>query len=216
MYLLYIYLGCLILSALTATRFHRELKSRQLFLFVPYLWLISIQEIGLFIATNYGSLKTTGLFYNIYRPISTTVFVILFYRISINAPVRKLIAWLYSVYLSVTLVTFIFIQSITIYNSYLSLASGFVITCCGIFFLFNYFNLDNPTEERRWLPVILVTVGVITFYPIVNITLAFYKFLLAYDASIFGIPLYQLIPRIMSIFMYSCFTYAFYLCKKKN
>lgn len=216
MFLQYLYLSCLLVSTIVATWFHRGLKSRQLFLFVPYLWLVSIQEWGLFLAVKYKMLSTTGLFYNIYKPICTSIFVIVFYRISINAPVRKLIIWLYTVYILVTLIAFIFIQPITIYNSYLSVASGFVITCCGIFFLFNYFNIDNSVDERKWLPTILITVGVITFYPIVNITLAFYKFLLAYDASIFGIPLYQLIPRVMSIFMYSCFTYAFYLCKKKN
>ncbi len=216
MILQYTYLSCLILSALTATWFYRELKSRQLFLFIPYLWLVSIQEVGLFLSVKYGLLKTTGFFYNIYCPVSASVFVFLFYRISINAPVRKLIGWLYVVYMSVTVITFLFILPITIYNSYLSLASGFVITCCGIFFLFNYFNLDSAEEERKWFPIIPITVGIITFYPVVNISFAFYKYLLTYGAAIFGIPLYALIPRVMSIFMYSCFTYAFYLCKKKN
>ncbi|RYG53063.1 MAG: hypothetical protein EOO01_05350 [Chitinophagaceae bacterium] len=216
MFLEYLYLSCLVFSAIVATWFHRELKSRQLFLFVPYLWLLSIQELTLTYCLHKNIIVTTGLIYNIYRPICTGFFVLLFYRMPINAPVRKLMAWLFSVYLAVTLVTFFFIQHINIYNSYLSLAGGFVITCCSIFFLFNYFNLDNLAEEKKTLSVIWITVGVITFYPIVNITFAFYKFLLAYDASIFGIPLYKVVPRVMSVFMYSCFSYAFYLCRKKN
>ena len=201
MILQYIYLSCLILSALTATWFYRELKSRQLFLLVPFLWMVCIQEIGLSLAVEHGLLKTTGLFYNIYAPICATVFVFIFYRIPINAPLRKLISWLYSVYLIITIITFVFILPITKYNSYLSLASGFVVTCCGIFFLFNYFNLDSPEEERKWFPVIPITVGIVSFSPVVNISFAFYKYLLSHDAIVFGTPLYKLIPRFMSIFM---------------
>lgn len=216
MILLYIYLSCLLLSAVVATIFRRYLKSRQAFIFIPYLWYVVAQELGILIAAELGLITRSGIFYNIYRPICTTVFVMFYYRLPLNVPVRKLITWMHAVYLLVTLVTFLFIKPISEYNSYLALASGFVITFCGIFFLFNYFNLDNPEDERKWQPVIWITIGVTAFYPVTNISFAFYKFLLANDATLFGIPLYQLIPRVMSIFMYSCFSYAFYLCKKKN
>ena len=216
MIILYLYLSCLLLSAIVATVFRRYLKSRQAVLFIPYLWYVFLQEVGVIVANALGVLAKSGIVYNFYRPVCTTIFVVFYYRLAINAPVRKLISWMYAVYLMVTVVTFVFIKPVSEYNSYLSLASGLVITCCGIFFLFNYFNIDNSSEEKKWQPVIWITIGVTTFYPVVNISFAFYKALLAYDASIFGTKLYQLIPRVMSIIMYSCFSYAFYLCKKKN
>ena len=120
------------------------------------------------------------------------------------------------IFLAVVAITFIFIQPITVYNSYLSLASAFVISCSGILFLFNYFSIDNIAEQKTWRPVVPITTGVLMFYPVVNIAFAFYKYILALEATIFGTMLYNAIPRIMSIFMYSCFAYAFYLCKKKN
>jgi hypothetical protein len=216
MILLYIYLACLLLSAVAATTFRKYLGSRRAIIFIPYLWYVFAQETGMVLASELGFLTKTGIIYNFYRPICTTVFVFFYYRLPLNAPVRKLITWMHAVYLTVTLVTFLFIKPVTEYNSYLSLASGFVIAFCGIFFLFNYFNLDNTEEEKHWQPVIWITIGITTFYPVVNFSLAFYKSLLAYNANILGVPLYQLIPRLMSIFMYSCFSYAFYLCKKKN
>src|SRR5690606_8798004 len=105
---------------------------------------------------------------------------------------------------------------ISIFNNYISLCTGFMITLCGLLFLFNYFKLDNPAEEKKWLPVIWITIGLVVFFPVVNISFALYKHLLAYQATIFGQKLYRLIPQLMSIFMYTCFARAFYLCQKKN
>ena len=218
MILLSLYLACLFFSALTATRLSKHLESRQASVFIPFLWYVAIQELysacgAIF---DFLSVGQSAVIYNLYRPLATSFFVIFYYRLPVNVPVRRLIAWMYGVYLAVLVISFLFIQPITIYNSYLSLSSGFVITFCGIFFLFNYFNLDDTAEERKWLPVVWITIGITTFYPVVNISFSFYKLIVAYRAGIFGIPLYQFVPRIMSIIMYSCFSYAFYLCKKKN
>lgn len=214
--LFYLYLACLLLSALMALFNFKFLGSRQLLFFIPYLILLFIQESGVQIYLHYNRTHTTGILYNISRPVSVSFFALFFYFIPFNAPVRKLIAWLLGVYLTVVAITFLFIQPVNIYNPYLSLASAFVITCCGILFLFNYFNLDNSTEEKKWRPVVWISTGLVAFYPVVNIVFAFYKYILAAEATIFGTILYQAVPRIMSIFMYSCFAYAFYLCRKEN
>src|SRR5215216_435128 len=92
-----LYYVCLLLSAVTGLINIKALKSRQLLLFVPYLWLILFQELSLvFIFTK----MTTGIVYNIYRPVSTCLFAFFFYRIPFNtAQIRKLILWMLSVYL---------------------------------------------------------------------------------------------------------------------
>jgi hypothetical protein len=66
------------------------------------------------------------------------------------------------------------------------------------------------------MPHIWITIGVATFYPVISISLSFQKYLSANDATLFGLKVYQAIPQVMSIFMYSCFSYAFYLCQKKK
>jgi len=216
MFLYWIYLACLLLSALASFFFRKNLQSRQLSIFIPFLFLLFIQELTLILCVLRWPKISTGIVYNIYQPICVIVMAAFYYSIPFNSSLRKLIIWLLSIYLVVVIFTFAVIQPINIYNSYLSLAGGLVITCNGIFFLFNYFNLDNPTQEKHWLPALWITIGIVAFYPVVNISFAFYKHLVAYRAEIFGLKLYRIIPQLMSIFMYSCFTYAFYLCKKKN
>lgn len=215
--LLYIvFLSCLLASGVVSLLYRQSLKSRQLFFFVPFLFLVFIQEITLFFYNLNPPIRSTGIVYNIYTPLSTLFFALFYSSIPFNAPVRTLIRTLIIIFLTATLITYCCIQSIYIYNNYISLAGGFLITLCGILFLFNYFKLDNHKEEKRWLPVVWVTIGIVVFYPVVNISFALYKYLLAYQATILGMKLYKLIPQLMSIFMYGCFIRAFYLCKKKE
>ena len=211
-----IYLICLLASAVAALFYRKALYSRQLSLFVPFLFLVFIQEITLFFYNLNPPIRSTGIVYNIYTPVSTLFFSFFYSRIPFNISVRNLIRILTIIFLAATLFTYCFIQPVYIYNNYISLAGGFLITLCGILFLFNYFKLDTHKEEKKWLPVLWITIGVVAFYPVVNISFALYKYLLAYDATIFGKKLYNLIPQLMSILMYSCFIRAFYLCKKKD
>jgi hypothetical protein len=109
---------------------------------------------------------------------------------------------------------FLFVSSITAYNIQLSFAGGITLTLFGILSFFDYFNLDNATEEEKWRPLLWITAGIVIFYPVVNISFAFYKDIFAKNAMIFGVYLYNAIPQMLSIFMYSCFAFAFYLCRK--
>ena len=211
-----VYLVCLLASTIVAFLSRKNLESRQLSFFIPFLFLVFIQEITLFFYNLNPPIRSTGIVYNIDTPLSTLFFSFFYSRIPFNVSVRTLIRILTIIFLAATLFTYCFIQPVYIYNNYISLAGGFLITLCGILFLFNYFKLDNHKEEIKWLPVVWITIGIVTFYPVVNISFALYKYLLAYQATIFGMKLYHLVPQLMSIFMYGCFIRAFYLCKKKD
>lgn len=210
------YLACLLGSAVTALVYRKEIRSRQLSPFIPYLFLLFVQELIVFFYSQTHPNQSTGFYYNLYTPVNALFYAWFYASIPFNASIRKLLISLSAVFLAATIFTYVCIQSIYIYNSYLGLAGGLLISLCGILFLFNYFRLDNHKEEKRWLPVIWITIGIVTFYPVVNISFALYKHLLTYQATIFGMKLYRLIPQLMSIFMYGCFIRAFYLCNKKN
>ncbi len=216
MVLHFTYLSALFLSSLVGFTYREDLKSRLLSFFPFYLFLVFCQELFLFLYVSQHPTYSTGFIYNIYCPVNALFVALFYYHIPFNAPSRKLMAGLIVLYLATLAVTFGFIQSIRIYNNYLFLAGGFLITVCAILFLFNYFKLDNRAEEKKWLPAIWITIGVVVFYPVISISFALYKYLLIYQATIFGIKIYQLIPQLMSIFMYGCFIRAFYLCRKKK
>lgn len=211
MWLHIIYLAIMLLSAAAGFFYRKHLKSRNLGLLPFYLLFVFLQEL---VATT--MLVSTGIIYNIYNPITTIFFSFLFTSIPFNQQSRRLIFGLLITYLAAVVITFIFIQPIRTYNNYVFLTGSMITVLNAILFLFNYFKLDNRAEEKKWQPVIWIVIGIVTFYPVVNIAFSFYKYLAAYDATLLGMKLYQMIPQIMSIFMYSCFTRSFYLCQKRN
>lgn len=210
------YLASILVSAVIAFVYRKHLRNKGLLIFVPYLLLVFIQELSIYFYLKKFPEGKNGIVYNIYKPITVILFSALYYRAPFNASARKLMIWLVAGYLIVNVVTYSFIASIFTLNSYVSLIGGFVITCCAIFFLLNYFNLDNNTEEKYWQPMIWITIGILIFYPVIGISYAFREQLVEYQVRIFGKKLYHLIPQVMSIFMYSCFVKAFFLCKKTN
>ncbi len=215
-FFLFPYLACILFSALMAFIYRNYLRSRMLNILLPYLIYVFIQETTLITVNEFLNLNSSNaVVYNIYVPISATVFFWVYYQIQILKSFRKLIILLYTVYIAITILNYCFIESIFTAGSYTNLARSFVITSFGLLFLFKYFNLDNPAEEKYWRPLIWITVGIVIFYPVISISFTFHKYLLASNATLYGVKLYQIIPKVMSIFMYSCFSYAFYLCKKK-
>jgi len=91
-----------------------------------------------------------------------------------------------------------------------------LITFFATLFLYRYFLIDNLAKQQFWKPELWITIGIVFFYPVSAIAITFHKYLYDYNATLYGLKLYQAIPQLMSIFMYSCFCYAFYLCKKKS
>ncbi|SRR5258706_570941 len=214
--LLFFYLASLLFSTVMAFIYRNCLRSRKLMILLPFLIYVFIQETILGLAYYLNYYTSNAVVYNIYRPISIIVFFWIYYNVPFMASLRRLIAWITSGYIAITLINYCFIESIFTTSSYLALARGFVITFYGILFLFRYFYLDNLPEEKYWRPLIWVTIGVVIFYPVISISINFQKYLVADSATLYGLKLYNVIPQVMSIFMYGCFSYAFYLCQKKN
>ena len=214
MVLYLLYLSCLLFSSLIGFINRKALKSRQLFILVPYLFLVFIQELIIFIIRETYAKPDVVIAYNIYRPITVCVFAWLFFHFSFKQFYRKIIPWIVIIYLVIVASIFLFVSSIKSYNRELSLGGGIALTLFGILFLFDYFNLDNAAEEEKWRPVLWITAGIVIFYPVVNICFAFYNDIFTKNAMIFGVYLYNAIPQILSIIMYSCFAFAFYLCRK--
>jgi hypothetical protein len=129
-------------------------------------------------------------------------------------PLRKVIIGIVAFYLLTNIAVYLFIHSIFETNGYLALFRGLFITSFALFFLFQYFHLDDPGKENFWKPVVWISTGIVLFYPAASISTVFQKYLAEFTVIVGGLKLHQLIPQVLSIFMYSCFSYAFYLCKK--
>ena len=214
-FLFFAYMGALLLSALLSIIYRKYLSRWHLSIMAIYLPLLFVLEVytGLRL---YVWHESTAAVYNIYKPVSVIVFAIFYYYLPTMGRFRKAIIGITVVYLVAIILTFTFFKPLTVNNTYITLARGACISFFAIFFLMSIFLLDNPAEENFWQPVLWITIGVLVFYPVISIAVGFEELLRNSEATVGGIKLYQAIPRLMSIFMYSCFSYAFYLCKRKS
>lgn len=209
-----LYMVSILLSAVMAVINRKYLLNRKLIILLPFLIYVFFQETVLGLNNYFNYFTSNAIVYNIYRPVSVIVFAFIYFSITFMSPLKKLIAAITIIYLVLTLINYCFIESIFTASSYFTLARGIVLTFFALLFLFRYFNLDNIAEEKYWRPLIWVTAGIAVFYPVTSISLTFQKYLANEQATLYGMRLYQLIPQVMSIFMYNCFSYAFYLCRK--
>ena len=209
-----IYLASLLASAIFALIYRKHLSGRKLTILIPYLFAVVIQETVLTLGSWFHLFKSTAIVYNIYQPVSAVVFAYIYFSIPFMSSLKKLIAVMTIAYLLLVLVNYSFVESISITSTYPPIARGFLITFCAVLFLFKYFDLNNINEEKYWRPLVWITAAIAIYYPVVTTSLAFQKYLALQDATLWGFKLYRLIPRVMSIFMYNCFSYAFYLCQK--
>ena len=189
--------------------YRRYLGSRKLSILLPYLGYVFIQEMVLLNVNFFNAIV-----YNIYRPVSVFVFAWIYFQVPFMKIFRRLILIGCGIYLAGTILNYVFLESISSTSSYMNLARGFMIVALGILVLGRYFYLDSKNEERFWSPLIWIAGSSIIFYSVISIAISFQAFLSNPKQLIFGLTLYRFIPRLMSMFMYPCFAYAFYLCKK--
>lgn len=213
MTLFILYMGVLLFSAIAGAVYWRWLKSRMLHYFVPLLFFTFLLEFYCYYAVNLWNVPT-GWIYNIFVPVEVIFFAFFYYALPITKKFRTTILCLTILYFLAEVIVFGTIQPIHSLNSYLFLSGGLLVVICGILFLYQYFQLDNTTTERRWLPVVWITAGLIIFFAVSSITIALYDSLVSYQVNIFGMKLHHIIPRVLSIILYSCFARAFYLCKE--
>jgi hypothetical protein len=63
-------------------------------------------------------------------------------------------------------------------------------------------------------PVIWVAVGVVVFFSGVSIVFSLYQFIQIRQIKLWGEPIYTLVPRLLSIILYSCLSIAIITCRK--
>ena len=209
-----IYLACIFVSLAAAIFQRKELFKRKVGFFIPYLSYVFLQEITLGVVNYVNPDFKTNIVYNIYRVLTVIFFAAFFSRVTFMKKFHSAILWSAIAFVLISIVDHSFYEPITAPSSILNLIRGFILISYGILFLASYMQIDSPKLEHYWRPFLWITIGIVIFYPVISIVIYLQSYLNAMSAMLGPFKLYQLIPQLMSIFMYSCFTYAFYLCRK--
>lgn len=92
---------------------------------------------------------------------------------------------------------------------------GFFLSVSALFYMYLRFVGDERTDLTED-PVGWVAVGVVVFFSGVSIVFSLYEFIRSRQINLWGEPIYTLVPRLLSIFLYSCISIAIITCRKNT
>lgn len=189
---------------------YKRLKNSYMFWFIPFLGLTFLSEVSSdFIYKTYN-LSTYWIF-NFLIPITTIFYGFIFYclirdkRLKTPLTLMGILYLLTNFYWSITSLSF----SIPI----VLLASVILVfLSCYYFYrcLLDEVNLSAfYVKSGLWFAA-----GVLIFYSGISIVFSLVDYIRDHHLTLNGLPLYQFVPRVLSIILYGCFSVAFLLWRK--
>jgi hypothetical protein len=184
--------------------------------FLPFLAFIFIMELVAGSLSYYITPKwTNASIYYLVSIIESIFYNFIFYKISHREGIRKIILLFSSI--STIAFSFGFIFYTNDYNFYLPILIifGFSLSTIALSYVYTSFTDDDKmvliTEPGFW-----IALGVSVFFSGTSIVFSLYNFIRINNLTVFGIKLYNFVPRILCIVLYSSISIAIILCKKKN
>jgi hypothetical protein len=200
------------LSLLIAGICFGKLRKSFLALFLPYLLLTLLVE--LFAGYLYQTYKQpTGWMYNILNLSSHIFYSYIYFKYSSVFKHKRFILILSSIYLSGSVAYYL---STTFYqfSNWVIVAGGVLQVILSCLYFYEYLQNDAYVKEKHYSSGLWVASGVLMFYSGITICFSLYHYILLNHLRVFDLPLYNVIPRILSIILYSCISIALITWKK--
>lgn len=203
----------------TAVWNYRYLKNTRYIYFIPFLAFMLLGELG---GLYFGTPPYINAAKNLHIYLVITMVEIIFYgymfhELLISKKMKQftfvgaaILFWLLSIWL-------FFFADIGVLLSNTIGITGFFLSIVSCFYLYEMNTNSEKTEENLIRnPDFWFTIGVLIFWVTCTLPFILYFFLSKNQILIFGVPLYRLFPQIFSVVLYSCFTVAILLWRRKK
>ncbi len=209
---LYLYHFFEVLSTLLAFYFYRSLREHRMGILMPFLVFISVAEYVAILQRNVLHTSTYAINYLILL-VEWFFYNLLFLRMTRQ---RFFLQYLY---LSIPVMSIGIVASYIFFPDfypafyYCIISAGFFLSVAALGYMYFRF-LDDDKTDLLSDPVIWIAVGVVFFFSGVSIVFSMYQLIQIRKINLWGEPIYTLVPRILSIFLYSCISIAIIKCRK--
>jgi hypothetical protein len=203
-----------LLSLLLSIVFYRGLKAFKLLGFIPLLIIVCFTE---FTAANFSfvGLHNNHGIYNWYLIMSTPIIFYIFLQILAYK------SWMRSLYLTIAallilfiLFNFFFIQGTIKFNTFSLILIEFLIAVLTLLVIAKLFREDDTSIYLNKHPYFWIAASTLIFSLVTLILLGLQQFIELKKIQIGGLQIYTVIMPMINVFLYSCYSYAFYLCRK--
>ena len=199
------------LSLLVAIFNVRKLKNSFIIYFLPYLFLILVVEVlTKYLYVTYAF--STNWIYNILNLISHFFYAFIFYRFSSTKEHKQTIILLTAMYIVSSLMYYSYTSFA--FNNYIIAYGGIIQVIFACLHFYEYLLHDNYVKEKHYSAGLIIAAGVLIFYSGITICLSLYNYILLNQLMFFNTPLYNIIPRYLSIILYSCISIALIVWRK--
>ncbi|NDA62925.1 MAG: hypothetical protein EBX50_12915 [Chitinophagia bacterium] len=211
---LYFYNIVELICAGLAIGFFANLRNQGLVGLAPFLLFISGAEVLAVWQKDIARVSTYGTNYAI--AIAELFFYgYLFMHATREIYMKRIIQIGIPVIFIATLIACFFFPQRYLAFYYCIIMEGFFLTVCALGYLYFQFDEDQ-LENPAYDPVGWIAIGVIIFFSGICIVFSLYEFIRMQQLIIFGEQIYILIPRMLSILLYSCISMAIITCKKNT
>ena len=199
-----------LICLVAAIYFWQWLKKTYWIAFIPFLaFTILIETFASFVWP-----ENNGWLYNLYVSVQLTFSGFFFYRMNPGNQYKKAVLLVLVAFHIISLLRFTLYDSFLIFNLLLFTLDSVITVLLGFWFLLYVISENDRSALTRIQPALWITVGMIAYFSVCGILFNVTKFIRFNELKILGIYIDNFVSQLLSIFMYSCFAYSFYLCKK--
>lgn len=191
-----------------AVYFHRWLRNSPFRYFIPFLAYTLITEI---LATLVWS-QHNGWLYNLYILVQPAFIAAFFSSMLQDRLLRRIILTTLLFYYGFCVYSFIN-TPFSKFNILVFSLDGLLMTCYSFLFLFFVLKVNDLLLIRKMQPALWITAGILAFFPMTTVLFGVSGIIRFENVTVFGVYLDNFIPQVLSLIMYSCFAYSFYLSK---
>ncbi len=203
------------MSLVVAILYYPYLKKSFMKWVLPFLMFIFLGEVvTAYLYFNDPSLPNTNFYYII--GIGESIFYgYIFFHLCQSKTVKKIIFILTLIGLSIYFLGFIFYSKDYTYYIFSLIVSGFFLSFISLTYIYIVFSDDSQSsmilDFGFW-----IAFGVSLFFSGISIVFCLHDYIVKHNLNLFGIKLYNIVPRILCIVLYLSISISIVLCKKKT
>ncbi|WP_448701861.1 hypothetical protein ACFGVR_06335 [Mucilaginibacter sp. AW1-3] len=204
-----------LLSLLLAIYCYKGLKSFKLLGFIPLLVVVCVTEIIAINTSFFGWDNNNLQIYNLYVIVSTPITIYIFLRMLGYKGLKKSLYISMGVLLFIfTVLNFLFVQGKYNFDTYSLILVEFITAMLALLVIARLFKEDDSDILLNHHPYFWISAATLIFSAVTLIVCGLQQFFLLKKIQIGGVQIYRVIMPAINVFLYSCYSYAFYLCRK--
>ena len=202
------------LSLLLAIVFYRGLKAFKLLGFIPLLVIVCFTEVTAANPSFVGLPNNHGI-YNYYLIFSTPVtFYVFLQMLFFKGWVKSLYVITAALLVLFVVINFFIGQGAQKFDTYSLILIEFLTGLLTLLVIAKLFREDDSAIFLNQHPYFWIAASTLIFSLVTLILLGMQQFIEVKKIRIGDLQIYSVIMPMINVFLYSCYSYAFYLCRK--